>query len=138
MRLSEKSLGPHAFSIGAYARSLWLRVAASAFTSRVPVNLLMEIVVHRDLKPENIFLVRGDTGELPKVVDFGLAKFLSASREETIDTDPGQAVGTMRFMAPEQLRAHEVDPAWDLWTNDGHGLRDAYGHESRRFWERRH
>src|SRR6516164_9878522 len=37
------------------------------------------------LKPETIFLVRGDTGELPKVVDFGLAKFLSTS-QETIDT----------------------------------------------------
>jgi hypothetical protein len=30
---SERSLGPHAFLIGAYAQSLWLRVAASAFTS---------------------------------------------------------------------------------------------------------
>ena len=60
--------------------------------------------------------MRGDTGELPKVVDFGLAKFLSTSPQETIDTDPGQAVGTMRYMAPEQLRGHEVDPAWDLWA----------------------
>ena len=60
--------------------------------------------------------MRGDTGELPKVVDFGLAKFLSTSPQETIDTDPGQAVGTMRYMAPEQMRGHEVDPAWDLWA----------------------
>ena len=30
---SQRSLGPHAFLIGAYAQSLWLRVAASAFTS---------------------------------------------------------------------------------------------------------
>ena len=73
-------------------------------------------LVHRDLKPENIFLVPGDTGELAKVVDFRLAKFLSTSPQETIDTDPGQAVGTMRYMAPEQLRGHEVDPAWDLWA----------------------
>jgi len=64
----------------------------------------------------NIFLVRGDTGALPNVVDFGLAKFLSTSREETIDTDRGQAIGTMRFMPPEQLRGHEVDPACDLWA----------------------
>jgi len=73
-------------------------------------------LVHRDLKPENVFLVRGDTGEVPKVVDFGLAKLLSTSPQETIDTDPGQAVGTMRYMAPEQLGGHEVDPAWDLWA----------------------
>ena len=46
---------------------------------------------------------RGDTDELPKVVDFGLAKFLSTSPQETIDTDPGQAVGTMRYALHEAL-----------------------------------
>ena len=116
MRLSERSLGPHAFSIGAYAQSLWLRVAASAFTSPVPVNLLMEIFVHRDLKPENHLSCARRHRRVPNVVDFGLAKFLSTSREETIDTDRGQAIGTMRFMPPEQLRGHEVDPACDLWA----------------------
>ena len=33
----------------------------------------------------------------------------------------------MSYMAPEQLRGHEVDPAWNLGT-DSHGLRDAYEH----------
>ena len=73
-------------------------------------------LVHRDLKPENVFLVQGDTEEFPKVVDFGLARFLATSPQETIDTDPGQAAGTIRYMAPEQLGGHEVDPAWDLWA----------------------
>lgn len=47
---------------------------------------------------------------------FGLAKFQSNIPQETIDTDPGQVIGTMRYMAPEQLRGHEVDPGWDLWA----------------------
>jgi tRNA A-37 threonylcarbamoyl transferase component Bud32 len=73
-------------------------------------------LIHRDLKPENVFLVRRDCGECPKVLDFGLAKFFPTSTEQTIDTDPGVAVGTMRYMAPEQARGGAVDPTWDLWA----------------------
>jgi serine/threonine protein kinase len=73
-------------------------------------------MVHRDLKPENIFLARAETGESPKVLDFGLAKFLPSSAEQTLDTDPGALVGTVRYMAPEQLCGQQVHPAWDLWA----------------------
>jgi len=73
-------------------------------------------LIHRDLKPENIFLARAETGEFAKVLDFGLAKFLPSSSEQTLDTDPGALVGTVRYMAPEQLRGQPVDPAWDLWA----------------------
>ena len=37
-------------------------------------------LVHRDLKPENIFLTHSPTGEVTKVLDFGIAKFVSACR----------------------------------------------------------
>jgi tRNA A-37 threonylcarbamoyl transferase component Bud32 len=73
-------------------------------------------MIHRDLKPENVFLARAETGESPKVLDFGLAKFLPTSSEQTLDTDPGALVGTARYMAPEQLRGQPIDPAWDLWA----------------------
>jgi eukaryotic-like serine/threonine-protein kinase len=73
-------------------------------------------LIHRDLKPENVFLARAETGESPKVLDFGLAKFLPTTSEQTLDTDPGALVGTVRYMAPEQLRGQPVDPAWDLWA----------------------
>jgi len=73
-------------------------------------------LIHRDLKPENVFLARAETGESPKVLDFGLAKFLPTTSEQTLDTDAGALVGTVRYMAPEQLRGHPVDPAWDLWA----------------------
>jgi len=58
-------------------------------------------VLHRDLKPQNILLGRDG----PKVIDFGLATLLN--REHQL-TEPGQAVGTLAYMSPEQARG-EVD-----------------------------
>lgn len=58
-------------------------------------------VLHRDLKPQNILLGRDG----PKVIDFGLAMLLD--REHQL-TEPGQAVGTLAYMSPEQARG-DVD-----------------------------
>jgi tRNA A-37 threonylcarbamoyl transferase component Bud32 len=74
-------------------------------------------VVHRDLKPENIFLVRGERGDIAKVLDFGIAKFLStATQQRTADTAPGALLGTLRYMSPEQWLGQQPLPAWDLWA----------------------
>jgi serine/threonine-protein kinase len=74
-------------------------------------------LVHRDLKPENVFLARGDEGETPKVLDFGIAKVLSgepAGRQ--LETGFDAVVGTPRYMAPEQLRGGAPEPSWDIWA----------------------
>jgi tRNA A-37 threonylcarbamoyl transferase component Bud32 len=73
-------------------------------------------LVHRDLKPENIFLICGETAEQAKVLDFGIAKFLPSETQVTADTATGVLAGTLRYMAPEQLRGGVVDAAWDLWA----------------------
>jgi eukaryotic-like serine/threonine-protein kinase len=74
-------------------------------------------LVHRDLKPENIFLVAVESGKTAKVLDFGVANFLSNSTEQpTVDTAPGAVLGTPRYMSPEQRRGEAAHHAWDLWA----------------------
>ncbi len=74
-------------------------------------------LVHRDLKPENIFLVVRESGETTKVLDFGIAKFLSTNTQQvTSDTAPGSLVGTPRYMSPEQWSGGSADAGWDLWA----------------------
>jgi serine/threonine protein kinase len=76
-------------------------------------------VVHRDLKPENI-MVRPD-GYI-KLLDFGLAKLLPstpAGLDETADVDlttPGQMMGTVRYMSPEQILGQSIDHRSDLFS----------------------
>jgi serine/threonine-protein kinase len=77
-------------------------------------------LIHRDLKPENIFLLRHQSGVVPKVLDFGLAKAFdgrsSLQRSTVPGTSAGVLVGTLEYMAPEQVAGDDVNPAWDLWA----------------------
>ena len=67
-------------------------------------------IVHRDIKPDNVVL----TGRAAAVIDFGIAKAISASRAATDDaaglTQVGTSIGTPAYMAPEQAAA---DPGAD-------------------------
>jgi len=73
-------------------------------------------IVHRDLKPENLLVE--ETGR-PKVLDFGLARLLDLdARPVTLMTRPGQIVGTLRYMSPEQARgdARRIDAQTDIYA----------------------
>ncbi len=75
-------------------------------------------LLHRDLKPENIFLANMEGLEIAKILDFGIAKPI-AGTDTTLtagQTGPGELVGTLRYMSPEQLRGENASEGWDLWA----------------------
>ena len=113
------------------------RIAAGPIETSETIRLALQIadaldaahkksIIHRDIKPANIFITdRGDA----KVLDFGLAKLEGAllphgasltaatlGAEPLHLTSPGQAVGTISYMSPEQARGLAVDVRTDLFS----------------------
>jgi eukaryotic-like serine/threonine-protein kinase len=79
-------------------------------------------IVHRDLKPDNLFFAkvanqRGQSQEIVKVLDFGIAKMLGENIEmNAIETQAGTVFGTPRYMSPEQAQAKTLDGRTDLYS----------------------
>lgn len=73
-------------------------------------------IVHRDLKPDNVIVARTKAGkEVPKIVDFGIAKALTDSQEDAL-TRSGLVIGTPEYMSPEQLLGDPVDARADIYS----------------------
>ncbi|MEI7688116.1 MAG: serine/threonine-protein kinase, partial [Planctomycetota bacterium] len=73
-------------------------------------------VIHRDLKPTNILFTADDA---PKITDFGLAKIVEENSAKPGDrTRSGEALGTPRYMSPEQAlgRIEQIGPATDIYA----------------------
>jgi Tol biopolymer transport system component len=78
-------------------------------------------IVHRDLKPENVFVTADDR---VKILDFGLARQEATSLAssgtlaptQNSPTEPGTVLGTVGYMAPEQVRGAAVDSRADIFS----------------------
>ncbi len=86
-------------------------------------------IIHRDLKPSNILIAFQDNEPAVKVVDFGLAKWLSGALTDlSLQTGANDVVGTLLYMSPEQagrkpsgrdsasVERHDVDTRSDLYS----------------------
>jgi len=73
-------------------------------------------IVHRDIKPANIFLHRGSHGEIPKVLDFGIAKLVGDTVAENNMTLDGSLIGTPAYMAPERFLNLPYDGKSDVYS----------------------
>src|SRR5688572_26592934 len=124
--------GPYVVSELLQGETLRERLAAGALPVRKAIERGVQIarglaaahdkgIVQRDLKPDNIILT---TDGHAKILDFGLAKLTERPAMDAVSqlataappTDPGTVMGTVGYMAPEQVRGQKADSRSDLFA----------------------
>ncbi len=73
-------------------------------------------IVHRDLKPDNIVIVDDLSGQIVKVVDFGLAKRAGTTGASQHLTQTGALIGSVYYMSPEQCLGKNADGRSDIYS----------------------
>jgi Tol biopolymer transport system component len=129
--IGEERGAPYIVSELLEGQTLRERIRSGPLASRKAIDYALQVarglaaahekgIVHRDLKPENLFLTNDDR---VKILDFGLAKL---TRPETdsdaeaatvqVNTEPGQVMGTVGYMSPEQVRGKAADHRSDIFS----------------------
>jgi serine/threonine protein kinase len=74
-------------------------------------------IMHRDLKPSNILVTEIDARPIAKIIDFGIAKFVTPE-PGALETEQGVLVGTIEYMSPEQATgaAAQLDTRTDVYS----------------------
>src|SRR5580658_8167301 len=129
--IGEERGAPYIVSELLEGQTLRERIRSGPLSSRKAIDYALQVarglaaahekgIVHRDLKPENLFLTNDDR---VKILDFGLAKL---TRPETsggadeptmqVNTEPGQVMGTVGYMSPEQVRGKTADHRSDIFA----------------------
>lgn len=129
--IGEERGAPYIVSELLEGQTLRERIRSAPLSSRKAIEYGLQVarglaaahekgIVHRDLKPENLFVTNDDR---VKILDFGLAKL---TRPETdagadaptvqVNTEPGQVMGTVGYMSPEQVRGKAADPRSDIFA----------------------
>ncbi len=109
--------------------TLRARLEAGPLSARKALDIAVQVghglaaahdrgIVHRDIKPENLFLTRDDR---VKILDFGLARPMDLGAEaatvaRSVATSQGAILGTIGYMAPEQVRGLPVDHRTDIFA----------------------
>ena len=75
-------------------------------------------VIHRDLKPTNVIISRANDGtETARLLDFGIAKIISATSRETHNlTETGTVFGSPQYMSPEHCLGFKMDERSDIYS----------------------
>ncbi len=125
------SLGPQPYIAMEYVAGTPLTefVVTQEPDTRIRVELLIQLcdaveyahqrgIIHRDLKPSNVRIESVDGTVQARILDFGVARLIDRDVTTTTITAPGQLVGTLAYMSPEQLDAdpHSVDTRADVYS----------------------
>jgi serine/threonine protein kinase len=129
--IGEQGGSPYIVSELLEGQTLRERIRSGPIPSRKAIDYALQVarglaaahekgIVHRDLKPENLFITHDDR---VKILDFGLAKLTRPETEADADaatvqvnTEPGQVMGTVGYMSPEQVRAKTADHRSDMFA----------------------